>query len=161
MTDPYVVETRCDPTRHNYNKGLFTELDISIIIDMFLPMDITATSSAQQLTTVFQALADQRRLEIIRLLTGGERCVCDLTEVVGAQQSLLSFHLKTLKSAELVKDRRVGKWIYYSLDYQTLDQLHALLGVLLGGREHFGSCCCESLCKPSDQSAGPGRETND
>lgn len=114
-------------------------------------MPTTDANVVQQLAEVFQALSDQKRLEIIRLLTGGEQCVCDLSGVVGAQQSLLSFHLKTLKNARLVKDRRVGKWIYYSLDYQTLEQLHSLVGALLQGRDHTDSCCCESVCCPSSE----------
>jgi ArsR family transcriptional regulator len=113
-------------------------------------MNLTANRPLDLLPDVFQALSDVRRLEILRLLTGGERCVCDLTEVVGAQQSLLSFHLKTLKNARLVQARRSGKWVYYSLNYETLRQLTGLLGSMIEGRDHSDACCCESLCCPSD-----------
>src|SRR5436309_1118780 len=56
----------------------------------------------------FHALSDATRLEIVRLLSHGERCVCELQDVLDAAQSRLSFHLKTLKDAGLVTDRRVG-----------------------------------------------------
>ena len=56
----------------------------------------------------FHALSDETRLEIVRLLSHGERCVCELQDVLGAAQSRLSFHLKTLKDAGLVTDRREG-----------------------------------------------------
>ncbi len=63
----------------------------------------------------FHALSDETRLEIVRLLTGGERCVCELTGALDAAQSRLSFHLKVLKTAGLVTDRREGRWVYYTL----------------------------------------------
>src|SRR2546428_1428492 len=59
----------------------------------------------------FHALSDQTRLEIVRLLSHGERCVCELQDVLDAAQSRLSFHLKTLKDAGLVTDRRGGRWV--------------------------------------------------
>lgn len=64
---------------------------------------------------LFQALSDEKRLRILSLLAGGERCVCELTEALDAGQSLLSFHLKTLKDAGLVTDRRAGRWVFYAL----------------------------------------------
>lgn len=65
---------------------------------------------------VFHALSDGTRLEIIGQLQGGERCVCELTDTLDASQSRLSFHLKVLKDAGLVTDRREGRWSYYELN---------------------------------------------
>ena len=65
---------------------------------------------------LFHALSDETRLEIVRLLRNGEQCVCDLTAALDASQSRLSFHLKTLKEAGLVTDRKQGRWVYYTLD---------------------------------------------
>ena len=76
----------------------------------------------------FRALADPTRLRIVELLRGGERCVCDLTDALGAAQSLLSFHLKSLKEAGLVSDRREGRWSYYALDREALGELEEILG---------------------------------
>lgn len=70
---------------------------------------------------IFHALADPIRLKIVGLLGEGERCVCDLTEALDTAQSLLSFHLKTLKDAGVVTDRREGRWNYYSLN-RDIDQ---------------------------------------
>ncbi|MGH7399994.1 MAG: ArsR/SmtB family transcription factor, partial [Candidatus Rokuibacteriota bacterium] len=47
-------------------------------------------------------------------------CVCDLTDVLGASQSRMSFHLKVLKDAGLVTDRKDGRWVYYALNLETL-----------------------------------------
>lgn len=63
----------------------------------------------------FHALADETRLQIMECLSQGEQCVCELTEALDTSQSRLSFHLKTLKEAGLVDDRRDGRWIYYTI----------------------------------------------
>src|SRR5215211_7665611 len=69
---------------------------------------------------LFHALSDGTRLAILQRLRFGERCVCDLTDALDAAQSRLSFHLKVLKDAGLVTDRREGRWMYYTLDRDTL-----------------------------------------
>lgn len=81
----------------------------------------------------FHALSDETRLEIIQMLSNGERCVCELTDALDAAQSRLSFHLKTLKEAEIVTDRREGRWVYYSLNRESLENMEALIGSLGGG----------------------------
>ncbi len=82
------------------------------------------------LTRRFKALSDPTRLRILDRLRGGERCVCELTDVLDAGQSLLSFHLKTLKDAGLVTDRREGRWMHYALDARGLAEVDAFLGSL-------------------------------
>ncbi len=78
----------------------------------------------------FHALADETRLKIIERLRGGEECVCNLTDILDTGQSRLSFHLKTLKDAGLVRDRRQGRWIYYSLDADAIVELERLVAAL-------------------------------
>lgn len=68
-------------------------------------------------------LADQSRSEIIKLLKTGEVCVCDLAERLDLEQSLLSHHLKKLKQANLVIERKVGRWVHYSLNKTTFENL--------------------------------------
>lgn len=84
------------------------------------------TSNASNLVVLgFKALADPLRLEIVDRLRSQELCVCDLCDQMGIAQSKLSFHLKTLKTAELVRTRQEGRWIYYSLNlpqWATLEQ---------------------------------------
>ena len=112
-------------------------------------MNATVKPDLAHLARAFHALSDTKRLGIVSLLTDGERCVCELTSVVGAKQPLLSFHLKILREAGLVKSRRRGKWMYYSLDYDKLDEMKSIVSSITDGREHLESCCCESLCCPS------------
>ena len=73
----------------------------------------------------FYALGDEIRLDILDLLRGGERCVCELTAHLGLAQSRLSFHLKVLKDAGLVSHRREGRWSYYALDAATFREVEA------------------------------------
>jgi len=92
----------------------------------------------------FHALSDETRLEIVRLLSHGERCVCELQSVLDAAQSRLSFHLKTLKDAGLVSDRREGRWVYYALNREALDEIAEFASEVKPGK-HAGSCaraCC-------------------
>ena len=79
---------------------------------------------------VFHALSDETRLAVLDMLRDGERCVCDLQDAVGAAQSRLSFHLKVLKDAGLVTDRREGRWAYYSLNSARIAEAIAALGAL-------------------------------
>jgi ArsR family transcriptional regulator len=93
----------------------------------------------------FHALSDETRLEIVRMLSHRERCVCELQSVLGAAQSRLSFHLKTLKDAGLVNDRREGRWVYYALNRDALDEIVDFTSSVKPGK-HAGSCrlaCCE------------------
>ncbi len=63
----------------------------------------------------FKGLGDSTRLRIAILLTFGELCVCDLSEVLNSPQPTISRHMAVLKSAGVVVDKRVGRWIHYRL----------------------------------------------
>jgi ArsR family transcriptional regulator, arsenate/arsenite/antimonite-responsive transcriptional repressor len=84
----------------------------------------TDTSRAVQL---FHALSDETRIEIIDMLESGERCVCELQDTLNAAQSRLSFHLRVLKDAGVVTDRREGRWSYYELNREAFDEAEAIL----------------------------------
>ncbi len=73
------------------------------------------------------ALSDETRVKILDRLSAGERCVCELTAALAAAQPRLSFHLKTLKDAGLVHDRRDGRWVYYSLNQEALAEMRRLV----------------------------------
>jgi ArsR family transcriptional regulator len=70
----------------------------------------------QDILTIFKALSDETRLRILKLLEHGELCVCDIVASLDMIQPKVSFHLGVLKDAELIKDRKQGKWIHYSID---------------------------------------------
>jgi ArsR family transcriptional regulator len=81
------------------------------------------------------------RLQVIEALGGGERCVCDLTADLGLAQSKLSFHLKVLKQAGLLADRQEGRWIYYRLRPEAIEQLRSWLAEL-GAQCSKPAMCC-------------------
>lgn len=74
------------------------------------------TVTPAQISAGFHALSDPLRLQIIELLRQRELCVCELCEQLEVSQSKLSFHLKTLKEAGLLRSQQEGRWIYYSLN---------------------------------------------
>ena len=76
------------------------------------------------------ALADETRLDILDRLKQGERCVCDLTDALQTGQSRLSFHLKVLKDAGLIHDRREGRWIYYTINADAVEEFGDLVASL-------------------------------
>ncbi len=100
-----------------------------------------------QAAGLFHALSDETRLAVLEMLRGGERCVCELQDELDAAQSRLSFHLKVLKEAGLVRDRKEGRWSYYSLVPETLAVAHDVVRQLATegrGRRHLkvlGACC--------------------
>jgi len=69
----------------------------------------------QQNARVFKALCDEKRLEILELLRGGEKCACVLLEQMDIGQSGLSYHMKILCDSGIVASRQDGKWTHYAL----------------------------------------------
>ena len=65
--------------------------------------------------TVAKAVADPSRVRIMKLLEGGELCVCQITAVLDLAPGTVSKHLSALKTAGLLQQRRDGKWVYYRL----------------------------------------------
>ncbi len=97
-----------------------------------------------RLARLFHALSDETRLRIVAKLLTGEQCVCYLADALEAGQSRLSFHLKALKDAGLVTDRRDGRWIHYSLNHEALSAVGAFLRAAAAKAESVcGAKCCE------------------
>ena len=67
------------------------------------------------LADLFRIFADSTRIKILYLLFESEMCVCDIAQLLGMTQSAISHQLRALKQSKLVKNRREGKTIYYSL----------------------------------------------
>jgi ArsR family transcriptional regulator len=86
-----------------------------------------AVDQAQRL---LRALAEPIRLRVEQALQDGECCVCDLTRDLDVAQSKLSFHLKVLKEAGLIRARQEGRWVYYRLQPRALESLSNWLAAL-------------------------------
>ena len=107
-------------------------------------MATRAHTDLERATRLFHALSDQTRLSILQRLRFGERCVCDLTDALDAAQSRLSFHLKVLKEAGLVTDRREGRWMYYTLNTDALAEVTSLGEAMASAptaAERRSGCC--------------------
>lgn len=72
------------------------------------------------IVTTFKALADETRVRVLKLLGGGEYCVCEIAFALGLEQPRLSFHLRILKEAGIILDRRQERWILYRLNEQDM-----------------------------------------
>lgn len=83
---------------------------------------------AETTAAVFKALSDPARVRIVNLLANadGPVCVCDLTPALGLSQATVSFHLKKLTEAGLLRRERRGTWAYYSTDREALERLSTL-----------------------------------
>ena len=80
---------------------------------------------------VFKALAHPSRLFILEQLTNGERCVCELTDMIGADMSTVSKHLSVLKSAGVIQDDKRGLQVYYSLKMPCILRFFDCVGEVL------------------------------
>lgn len=78
--------------------------------------NILDESTINSLSELFKAIADPTRIKIINILINTEACVCDIAALLNMTQSAISHQLRVLKSARLVKYRKEGKVVYYSLD---------------------------------------------
>ncbi len=66
-------------------------------------------------SNIFKAFCDEKRLEILAFLQGGEKCGCDIIEHIKLRQSAVSYHMKILCESGIVESRQVGKWVHYKI----------------------------------------------
>lgn len=85
------------------------------------------TLVASQVLEQLRALSHEIRYDLVRLLGGGERCVCDLEALTGLPQPKVSYHLGILRDAGLVSSEQRGKNMYYRLHEEVLFQLGGLM----------------------------------
>jgi ArsR family transcriptional regulator len=105
-------------------------------------MPSTKTRNLEQVARWFHALSDETRLQIIECVLDCEQCVCDLTDVLKTGQSRLSFHLKTLKDAGILLDRKEGRWVYYSLNPEVIEELQDFIGAMKTRSKNCSSTRC-------------------
>jgi ArsR family transcriptional regulator len=98
--------------------------------------DILLADRFEERAKVVKAMAHPSRLMMIDELSRGERCVCDLRDLVGADLSTVSKHLSVLKRAGIVEDERRGKQIYYRLRVPcVINFFHCIESVIEAGRK--------------------------
>ena len=95
---------------------------------------------------VFKAFCDENRLQILGLLRSGEKCACKLLDELQIGQSTLSHHMKILCDSGVVRGRKEGKWVHYSIDPVGAERARQLLAqqlTLLPFLEKDEGCCKE------------------
>lgn len=85
------------------------------LVDL-LKEDVLAEDIAYALAELFKTMGDPTRIKILYALKDRELCVCDLSELLGMSSSAISHQLRVLRNTKLVKFRREGRSVYYSLD---------------------------------------------
>ncbi|MDH4367954.1 MAG: metalloregulator ArsR/SmtB family transcription factor [Dehalococcoidia bacterium] len=80
-------------------------------------------TTAEDQARFLRCMGEPTRLEIVRLLAKGERCVGELTSVLNKEQSLISYHLRALKDCNIVKERQEAQKVYYKLTDPRLARL--------------------------------------
>ena len=104
MGEPMSTEERCEVT--------YIDQDRVREASAHLVDGLTATRIAE----TFKALSDPTRVRIISALAHSELCVCDIAATLGMGQSAISHQLRTLRQLRLVKNRKEGRQVYYTLD---------------------------------------------
>jgi len=95
----------------------------------------------------FKALSDPNRLMILDMLSCGELCACVILEKFNITQPTLSHHMKILCDINIVTGRKDGKWIYYSLNNDVIQEFRSFLQKLTSSKDDcicFESNCCDS-----------------
>lgn len=101
--------------------------------------------SQTECARALRALAQPVRLSIVSALAGGELCVCELERVLGMTQPAVSQHLKVLRAAGLVTERREGQWALQSLNTAALERVLATVATVARGGGGLGlseACAC-------------------
>lgn len=90
----------------------------------------------EEVTAICKALGDSNRLQIIQMLTEGEKCACIILEAFNITQPTMSHHMKILCDCGLVKSRKEGKWCHYSIDCRKFKEFKSFVSDI--------SCCRDS-----------------
>lgn len=110
--------------------GVLRHMPVASVESGAAPLAAREPVAMHQAQLLLRALAEPIRLQVVQALQQGERCVCDLSGDLDLAQSKLSFHLKVLKEAGLIRARQEGRWIYYRLEPSALLLLRDWLGQL-------------------------------
>ena len=109
-------------TEHSHHSGLALEE---------FRENMPKAAELERTAELFKVLGDPTRMQILTALFDRELCVCDIADLLGMTQSAISHQLRLLRNSHLVKNRREGKSIYYSLD-----DLH-VANIIAQGLEHI------------------------
>ena len=100
-----------------------------------------------EIAHICKALGDENRLQIIKMLTGGELCACKILDAFNITQPTLSHHMKILTDCNLVNSRKEGKWTYYSINCKKFSEFKSSVSEFTCktsiAKKPAGKCCCK------------------
>lgn len=86
---------------------------------------------------IFKALGDETRLTIIDMLSCGEICACKIIEGLNLSQPTISHHMKVLQQVGLVKARKDGRWMHYSIDKEKVEEIKEFITYMENFKENL------------------------
>ena len=105
------------------------------------------TMKESEIAVICKALGDENRVQILKMLTGGELCACKILDAFKITQPTLSHHMKTLTDCNLVNSRKEGKWTYYSLNSEKFSDFENAVSEFTcktaTKKKSSGKCCCK------------------
>ena len=100
-----------------------------------------------EMALICKALGDENRLQIIKMLAGGELCACKILDAFNITQPTLSHHMKILTECNLVASRKEGKWTYYSINCEKFSEFKSDVSEFAcktsAEKKAEGKCCCK------------------
>lgn len=97
---------------------------------------------------IFKALSDKNRLLILDMLSCGELCACDIMDGLNLTQPTISHHMKVLQTCQLVEARKEGKWVFYSINIEVVDELQGFIKQLTSTKDN---CICKGHINHCDK----------
>ncbi|MCK9352340.1 MAG: metalloregulator ArsR/SmtB family transcription factor [Candidatus Paceibacterota bacterium] len=94
----------------------------------------------KKIANAFKVLGGSERIKIIRYLSTGEKCVCGIFKHLKLPQNLVSYHLGALRKKDLIIARKEGKWVYYSLNENGIEELKTFLCEVLQKEKNDHTC---------------------
>lgn len=118
--------------RHLISSGICPAEDASKYVSELkqLADEVADRVSVAKQSRIFKALSEETRLRILKLLAVREMCVCEIMVAMDLTQPTASHHLNILQNAGLVKDRKEGKWVFYSIANPELIKTMQKVGIL-------------------------------
>ena len=135
---------------------MFTDDEVCDLVQIDLPRvrkiraALVQPDAVQGLADTFSALGDPTRVRILDALSHGELCVCDLAAVLGLSQSAVSHQLRLLRGLRLVRPRRDGRIVFYSLDDQHI------ISIFKQTLQHVGESAAAPAARPRGRKAARG-----
>lgn len=122
-------------SRHFKNAGFSKNYILTIIYVLHI-IKIKAgdfmNADTKRIAEIFKALSDENRVEILIMLSKGEKCACKLLEELEVSQPTLSHHMKILCDSKLVNARKEGRWMHYSLSQEGINEISNYLSDVFG-----------------------------